>query len=148
MFAQIDKILKMLSVRINISNTNEHFFPILYTYNNYNPPMNPVKFRPDYIHNGQLLAIFVCSDWQNIWKFCQSRLILPTPMNIFFRYYTHALTTILPWILWSFIRIKFKMVDFSPFLFAQIYKIFENFVRPDEYLQHQWIFVSDNKHMH
>ena len=39
------------------------------------------------------------------------------------------------------------MVD-SPFLFAQIDKIFENFVRPDEYLQHQLIFVSDNLHMH
>ena len=52
----------------------------------------------------------------------------------FFRYYTHALTTILPGILLSFIRLKFKMVNFSPFLFAEIDMIFENFVRPDEYL--------------
>ena len=40
------------------------------------------------------------------------------------------------------------MADLSPFLFAQIDKIFENVVCPDEYLQHQWIFVSDNLHMH
>ena len=33
-------------------------------------------------------------------------------------------------------------------LFAQIDKIFDNFVGPDEYLQHQWMFVSDNEHMH
>ena len=33
--------------------------------------------------------------------------------------------------------IKFKMVDFSLFLFAQIDKIFENFVRLDEYPQHR-----------
>ena len=33
-------------------------------------------------------------------------------------------------------------------LFAQIDKILENFVRPDEDLQHQWIFVSDALHMH
>ena len=29
---------------------------------NYNPPMNPVKFRPDEIHNGTFVAIFVCSN--------------------------------------------------------------------------------------
>ena len=52
---------------------------------------------------------------------------------------THAFITILPWILWSFVRIKFKMANF---LFAQIDIIFENFVRPDEYLQHQWILFS------
>ena len=40
-----------------------------------------------------------------------------------------------------------KMVDFFSFLFAQIDKIFENFVRPDDYLQHQWILVSDTLHM-
>ena len=33
-------------------------------------------------------------------------------------------------------------------LFAQIDIIFENFVRPDAYLQHQWIFFSDILHMH
>ena len=31
------------------------------------------------------------------------------------------------------------MMDFLAFLFAQIGKIFENFVRLDEYLKHQWI---------
>ena len=36
------------------------------------------------------------------------------------------------------------MAYLSPFLLAQIDKIFENFVIPDEYLQHHWIFVSDN----
>ena len=82
---KLTKYLKILSVRMNISNTNEYWFPILYICIYYNPPSNPVKF---------------------------------------------------------------KMVDFSSFLFAQIYKIFENFVRLDEYLQHQWIFVFDNLHMH
>ena len=53
---------------MNISNTNEHFFPILYTCINYYPPMNPVKFRLDQIQNGRLISTFVCSNWQNIWK--------------------------------------------------------------------------------
>ena len=68
-----------LSVRMNISNTNEYFFPILYTCINYNPPIIPVKCRQDQIQNGRLIAI----------------------------------------------------------LFAQIEIIFENFVHPDAYLQHQ-----------
>ena len=38
-------------------NTNEHFFPKFYTCINFNPPMNPVKFRQDQIQNGQLIAI-------------------------------------------------------------------------------------------
>ena len=67
-----------VSVWINI-NTNEYFFPILYTCIYYNSPMNPVKFCQDQIQNGRLIA----------------------------------------------------------FLFAQIDKIFENVVRPNEYLQHQ-----------
>ena len=190
---------------MHISNTNEYFFPILYTCINFNPPMNPVKCCPDQIQNGRLIAIlfaqidiifenfvrpdaylqhqwifvsntlhmhgpqsshescevtsgsnskwptychFVCSNWQNIWKFCPSGCISPTPMNICFQHFTHAWTPILPWILWSFIWIKLKMVDLMPFLFAQIDKILENFVRPDEYPQHQWIFVSDTLHMH
>ena len=54
-------------------------------------------------------------------------------MNISSQYSTHALTTILTWILWSFVRIKFEMADLSLILFAQIDKIFENVVRPDEY---------------
>ena len=40
------------------------------------------------------------------------------------------------------------MAHLSQFLFAQIDKIFEKFGRPDEYLQHQCIFDSDNLHMH
>ena len=36
--------------------------------------------------------------------------------------------------MWSFVRIKFKIADLSPFLLAQIDKIFENFFHPDEYL--------------
>ena len=162
--------------------------------------MNPVKFCQDLIQNGWLIDIFVCSNWQHIWK-CLSAWISPTPMSIsswyatcalttinlwmlwsfvrikfkivdllpflfaqidkilyvqrniantndyFFRYYTHALTTILPWILWSFVRIICKMFDFSPFLFAQINKIFENSVRMN-ISQHQWIFFSENLHMH
>ena len=68
--------------------------------------------------------------------------------NICFRYFTNTFITILPWILLSVVRIQFKMADLSQFLFAQIDKLFENFVRPDEYLQHQWIFFSDTLHMH
>ena len=72
------------------------------------------------IQNGRLIAIFVCSNWQNIWKSCPSGLISLTPMNISSRYCTHALTNILPWILCSFVRIKLKMAHLLPFLFAQI----------------------------
>ena len=60
--------------------------------------------------------------------------ISPTRINISYRYSTHTLTTILLWILCSFVRIKLKMADLSPFLFAQIDKIFLKFVHPDEYL--------------
>ena len=45
---KLTKYLKM-SIRMNISNTNEHFLPILYTCINYNPPMNPVQFRLEQI---------------------------------------------------------------------------------------------------
>ena len=109
------------SVRKNIS--NEYFFPILYTCIYNNPPMNPVKFRQDKIQNVRLIAIFVCSNWQNIWKYCPSRWISPTPMNIGFQYYTFALTTILPWILWSFVRITFKMdiSNTNEYLFPILY---------------------------
>ena len=71
------------------------FFPIVYTCINYNPPMNPVKFFPDEIQNGRLITMFVCSNWQNIWKFCPSGWISPIPINIGFRYFKYALTTIL-----------------------------------------------------
>ena len=168
--------------------------------------MNPVKYRQDQIQNGWLIAILFAQIDKIFENVVRPDEYLPTPMNIVFQYFTHALTTILLWILWSFfwikfkmvdllpflfaqiakifenfvcpdeyihytnaylfpifytckiyicpmnpenfVRIKFKMVDFSPFLFAQIDKIFENFVRPDEYLQHQWIFVSDILHLH
>ena len=53
------KYLKILSVRINISNANEYLFPILYTCINYNHPMNPVKFGQDQIQNGWQITIFV-----------------------------------------------------------------------------------------
>ena len=66
LFAQIEE--KKLSVRMNTSNTNEHFFLILYTCINYNAHMNPMKFRLDQIHNGWFIPIFVCSNWQNIKK--------------------------------------------------------------------------------
>ena len=94
LFAQIYKKNKKIVFSGWISpNTNEYWLPILYTCINYNPPMNSVKFHPDQIYNGRLIAIFVCSNWQNIFKMCPSRWISPTPMNIFFRYYTttHAL---------------------------------------------------------
>ena len=56
---------------------------------------------------------------------------LPNTNEYFFWYFTHAFITILPWILWNFVGIKFKMADLSLFLFAQIDKLFENFVHPD-----------------
>ena len=72
------------------------FFPILYTCIYYNPLMNPVKFRQDQIQNGRLINIFVCSNWQNIWKFCPSGWISQTPINISSWYSPYTLTTILP----------------------------------------------------
>ena len=79
LFAQNDKIFKILSLGMNISYNNENVFAILYTCINYNPSMNHLRF----------------------------------------------------------VMIKFKMADLSLFLFAEIDKIFENFVRPNEYLLHQ-----------
>ena len=108
---KLTKYLKILSVRMHISNTNEYCFPILYTCINYNPPMNPVKFPQDQIKNGWLNAIFVCSNWQNTWKFCPSGWISPTPMNICFRYFTHALTTILPCILITTNKVFYPVGD-------------------------------------
>ena len=45
----------------------------------------------------------------------------------------HALTTILPWIQWSFVRIKFQMVDLSSFLFAPILSVRMNISNTNEY---------------
>ena len=103
-----------LSVRPRFVRPDEYlqhqwlFFPILYTCIYCNPPMNAVRFCQDQIQNGRFIAIFVCSNWQNILKCCPSGWISPTPINISSWYSTHALTTILPWILWSFVWIKFK----------------------------------------
>ena len=52
---KLQKYLLILSVLINISNTNE--FAILYTCINYNPAMNPVKFRHNQIQDGRLIVI-------------------------------------------------------------------------------------------
>ena len=43
-------------------------FLVLYTCIYYNLSMNPVKFCLEQIQNGWLIAIFVGSNWQNIWK--------------------------------------------------------------------------------
>ena len=110
---------------MHISNTNEYFFPILYTCIKYNPLMNPVKFRQDQIQNGRLIAIlFAQIDiiFENIWKFCPSGWISPTPMNICFQHFTHAWTTSLPWILWSDVRIKFKMANLLLFCLLKLTK--------------------------
>ena len=56
---KLTKYLKILSVRMDISNTSVYFFSILYTCIYYHTLMNPVKFCPDQIHNGRLIAIFV-----------------------------------------------------------------------------------------
>ena len=107
---------------MNISNTNKHFFPNLYTCINYTFPMNPVKFPQDQIQIGRLIAIFVCSNWQNIWKWCPSGWISQTPMNISSRFFTHKLTTIHPWILWSFVRIQFIKADDRHFCLLKLTK--------------------------
>ena len=59
---KLTKYLKILSARMDISNTNEYFFSILYTCIYYHTLMNSVNFCPDQIQNGQLIAIFVCSN--------------------------------------------------------------------------------------
>ena len=87
--------LKILSVGMNISNTNECLFSIN-TCIFYNPLMNHVKFCQDQIQNVRLIAIFAWSNHQNIWKFCPSGWISPTSKNIFFWYFTHVLILILP----------------------------------------------------
>ena len=124
LFAQIDKLFENVVCPDEYLQHQWNFFPILYTCIYYNPPMNPLK----------------CCQDQN-YKWPTYRYLCLLKLTIF-------LSTIIPWILWSFVMIKFKIVNFSSFLFAQIDKIFENCVRPDEYLQHQWIFVSNNLHMH
>ena len=73
---KLTNYLKMLSVQMNIPNTNEHFSPILNTCIYYNPSMNPVKFRQDQIQNGRLIAIYVCLNWQKKLK------MLSVGMNI------------------------------------------------------------------
>ena len=47
------------SVQMNIFNTNEHLFPILFTCIKYNPPMNPVKFCPDQIRIRNFIHAFI-----------------------------------------------------------------------------------------
>ena len=42
---KLTKYLKILFVRMNISNTNEYLFLILYTCINYNPPMYPYNYQ-------------------------------------------------------------------------------------------------------
>ena len=104
LFAQIDKIFLKKFAQMNISNINDYLFLILYTCSYYNPPMNSVKFCQDHIQNGLLIAIFEVSNWQNIWKFCPYGWI-STPKNICLRYFTHAFTTILPWILITYNKV-------------------------------------------
>ena len=135
-----------LSVRMNISHTNEYFFPILYTCIYSNPPMNPVKFCPDKILNGWLIVIFVCWNWQNIWK-CLSGWISPTLMNISSWYSTHAFTTILNESCEVSSGSNSKWPTYRHFCLLKLTKYLKKKFHPDKYLKHQWIFVSDNLHM-
>ena len=118
---------------MHISNTNEYFFPIIYTCINYNPPMNPVKFPQDQISNGwlnEVNAIFVCSNWQNTWKFCLSGWISPIPMNICFRYFKHALTTIFPCILITINKVFYPVGDtIALAIYLCYWYIYKKFVR-------------------
>ena len=49
---KLTKYLKILSVRMNISNTNEYLFPMLYTCINYNPPMYPYNYQQTILPGG------------------------------------------------------------------------------------------------
>ena len=110
------------------------FFCDIYTCIHDNPPMNHVKI------DGRLIVIVVCSNWQKFKNFDLLDEYLKQQWIFLMRYFTHAYSTIFPWIMWSLVMIKFKMVDLLPLLFAQIDKIFENFDLLDEYLKQQWIF--------
>ena len=135
-----------LSVQMDISNCNEYVFPILYTCIYYNLPMSPLQFLFWIKFKMADLSPFLFAQIDKIFEnVVRPDEYLPTPMHFGFRYFIDALTTILPWILWSFVRIKFKMADI---FVGSNWQIFENFVSPDEYLHHQCIFVSDNLHMH
>ena len=84
------------SVRMNISNTNEYFFPILYTFITYNPPMNPVKCRQDQIQNGRLIAILFAQIDIIFENFVRPDAYISNTNKYFFPYFAQALTTILP----------------------------------------------------
>ena len=115
--------IRDLSIRMNISNT---MLNILNTCIYYNPPMNPVKCRQDQIQNGRHIAIFVCSNWQ---KYSE---MLSIPMNISQHQWTflldtlntHALTTVLPWILCSFVWINLKWPTYCNFCLLKLLKYF------------------------
>ena len=59
LFAQIDNNLKILSVWINISNTNEYLFPIIYTCINYNPLMNPYNLQQSFYPMVDTIALAI-----------------------------------------------------------------------------------------
>ena len=129
-----------------ISQTAMNMFDaILYTCIFYNFPMNPVKFGHDQIQNGWLIAIVVCSNWQNIWKPCPSWWLSKTPMNILCKnlpkHILHSFHECCGVSSWS--NSKWSTYCHCDKNIAQIGKIFKNCVRPDEYLKNQWIFFGD-----
>ena len=60
--ADLSPFLKILSVQINISNTNEYLFQIIYTCIYYNPAMNPYILQQGFYLVGDTiaLAIYLC----------------------------------------------------------------------------------------
>ena len=51
---------------MNISNTNEYLFPILYTCINYNPPMYPYNYQQS-ILPGDIL-VYICSEAATVYS--------------------------------------------------------------------------------
>ena len=56
---KLTKYLKMLSVWMNISNTNEYLFPIIYTCIYYNPPMNPYNLQQSFYPVGDTIELAI-----------------------------------------------------------------------------------------
>ena len=135
---KLTKYMKMLSVQMNISNTNKYFFRY-FTYAFF-------TILPWILWS---FIIFVCSNWQNISKYCSSGWISPIPRNISSWYSTDALTTILLWILWSFVWIKIKMVDLLLFLlkltkYLKILSVWMNISNTNEHFPILYTYITYN----
>ena len=55
--ASLTKYLNIFSVQMDISNTKEYLFPIIYTCIYYNPPMNPYNLQQRFYPVGDTIAL-------------------------------------------------------------------------------------------